>query len=85
MAGKPDPERVREAVRILEEEFGQPDHLELYYYDYDGRDHINFHCPTPPAGVEESTDDRYRLEQVELGGNTAWTISSVDVPTELKY
>lgn len=81
----PDAERVRDAVRTLRAEFGDPDHLELYYSNYDGSDHINFHCPEPPAGVEKSPDDRYRLEPVELGETTTWTVEPVEIPRELKY
>lgn len=79
-----DGERVRDAVRILQEEFGEPDHLELYYFDYDGNEHINFHCPEDVPGVDESADDRYRLERTKLSGKTAWTVDPINIPTELR-
>lgn len=64
MASGPDPDRVRDAVRIVEEAFDHPDQLALYYSDYDGRVHINIECPNPPAGERRSPLDRYRLKSV---------------------
>ena len=83
MSDSPDPERVREAVGVLRSEFGDPDHLELYYSRYNGDDHVNVHCPDAPAGIKESPDDRYRLEPVDLGETEAWTIRPVDIPRKL--
>ena len=80
-----DGDRVREAVRILREEFADPSHLELYYHYHDGEKHINFHCPSTVPGVEESSDDRYRLRRTELSGTVAWSLHPIEIPTALKY
>ncbi|MFD1588643.1 hypothetical protein ACFR9U_16815 [Halorientalis brevis] len=84
MTQEVDGDRVRKAVRILREEFGTPNQLELYYYDHDDEKHINFHCPDEVPGVEASADDRYRLRRTELSGTVAWSLDPIEIPSALK-
>ena len=76
----PDPERVREAIRTLQDELGDPESFELHYHQYNDEAYVTLGCPEPIPGVPESPLGEYRLDTVELGGTERSSVEPKELP-----